>query len=473
MKGKKPTCTLLVAILILATTMVSVGADTQLTKLFVDPPTYTATQLGEVFTININIINAQNLAGYQFNLSYNTTLLDAMDAVEGPFPQPPIDCLVKINEPEGHIQMMVICGPTEGNGTLATITFNATYAGSASCALHLYDTELADINGEPITHEVEHGKYEFRILSLTVTTDKPFYHLEENIEINANLTLDSSPGQGLVALGIHDPKDSLIIARTLQVGVIPPGNITIVEVVPCDSGGTPKDSFKTGTLAHFNVTIENSGTEWKNVVITFNVYDANIFSLGTAWGIVPVGPGIHPGLLIKSFPIPDWACTGAGMVYAGAFTDWPDAGGVPYCPEKSATFNITGSTLGTETMEAKVSENVGNHSLTFKLAYNAKAGNYTVYAGSSYRGTATSAQVTNKTTFEVKLIGDVDGDGEVTVSDMLVLKVALTKIMLGIKNETELLAENPFLDITGDGEVTVSDMLVLKVVLTKIMLGLI
>ena len=76
-------------------------------------------------------------------------------------------------------------------------------------------------------------------------------------------------------------------------------------------------------------------------------------------------------------------------------------------------------------------------------------------------------------TVKIRPLGDITGEGKRTVSDMLVLKVALTKIMLGIKSETELLAENPFYDITGEGRITVSDMLVLKVTLTKIMLGLI
>ena len=404
--------------------MVSVGPETQLAKIFVDPPTYIATLLGEVFTININITNIHNLTGFEFKLSYNTTLLDALDAVEGPLPQPPIDRLVQIDDSEGYIWVFVTCNPTEGNGTLATITFNVTYAESASCTLHLYDTKLADTKGDPIAHEVEDGKYEFGILTLTVKMDNSSYVLGENVEIHGNLTLDGSPFQGLVALEVDNPTNYAIVVRTLQTGPAPPlGNITIVEVVPCDSGGTPKDSFEIGKLAFFNVTIENSGTEWKNAIITFNVYDANMVSLGIAWGIVPVSPGIHPGLLIKSFPIPEWAYSGAGMVYVNAFTDWPNAGGVSYCPEKSATFNITGSTLGTETPEAQGSENVGNYSLTFKLSrFGAKAGNYTVYASSSYRG----QQAINITTFEAILLGDVNGDGTVDIFDLKKLKLIIS-----------------------------------------------
>ena len=74
---------------------------------------------------------------------------------------------------------------------------------------------------------------------------------------------------------------------------------------------------------------------------------------------------------------------------------------------------------------------------------------------------------------KIRPLGDITGEGKRTVSDMLVLKVALTKIMLGLENPIILLAQNPFLDITGDGDITVSDMLVLKVILTKIMLGII
>jgi len=474
MKKKKPMCTVLVAMLILSITMVMtrVGADAPLPKLSVDPQTYTATQLGEVFTINITIANVHNLSVFQFKLGYNTTLLDALEAVEGPLPQPPVDCMIAIHDPEGYINIMVLCNPTEGNGTLMTITFNATYAGSASCTLHLYDTVLADINGDPITHEAESGNYEFVILSITVATNKPSYLPgEENVEINGNLTLNNSPHQGLVALEVIDPK-KVIVIRTLQTGPdTPSGNITIVDVIPCNNWGQPQDTFKKGKLAYFMVIVRNNGTESKNVTIAFNAYDNNMLPLDRAKSNpVLISPGAQ-GDYLSGIIIPEYAETGTGKVYASALTLMPKQGGVPYCPEASATFQITGSSGGGEAPGEQGSENVGNYSLTFKLlVHNAKKGNYTVYASSSYQGTATSTQAINQTTFEVRLLGDVNDDGEVTATDLAVLKSFLTKIMLGLITMEEALTQVPGADLNGDDQLTATDMAILKSILTNIML---
>jgi len=49
---------------------------------------YTATLLGEIFNVSISINNLDSdwrMAGIQFRLQYNSTLLDAIDAYEGPF----------------------------------------------------------------------------------------------------------------------------------------------------------------------------------------------------------------------------------------------------------------------------------------------------------------------------------------------------------------------------------------------------
>jgi parallel beta-helix repeat protein len=387
----------------MVTTMAGVDANPQPTKVSVDPQVYTATQLGEVFTININMTHVTNLKSFNFTLGYNTTLLDALDVAAGLFLQPARMPLKEINDSEGYIRASIEFAwswGVHGNGTAAIITFNATYAGSALCALDLYDTALTDPNTQPIDHEVEDGEYKFSILGLTVTTDKVSYSPEENVTINGNLTQDGFPSQGLLAIEVNNPNNYPTVARTLQIGnTTPPGDITVVEVVPCDSMGEPKNSFGKGSLAYFNVTVRNDGAEWKYVRITVNAYDGNMVPLpDVASVLTKVSPGVHPGL-IRSIPIPNWTATGNGSVYACAYTDWPRASGVPYCPEKNATFEITGSGQGSNSFPQS-SGTDGNYSLTFKLANNTAVGIYRVYVSSSYLGRT----LTNNTVFGVNAI---------------------------------------------------------------------
>ena len=472
MTEKKLACPFLVVMLIFSITIVSVDGDPPLPKLFVDPPIYTATQLGEVFTININITNVQDLAGFEFKLGYNTTLLDALNASVGPFPKPPISHIImQINELEGYVWIAVLCGPTEGNGTLATVTFKVTYAESASCALNLYDTILLNSKAESIPHDVADGNYEFAVLSITVTTDKPTYNQGETVKIQGNLTLDGSPQQGLVAIEVDDPDNYGIVRRTLQIGPTPPpGEIIIIDVVPCDMWGEPKESFSRGTNAYFNVTIRNNSTKGKNVAVTANAYDGNMVPLGAPTDYTTIGPGIST--FIMCIYIPSWACIGTGIAYASVFTDLPRNGGVPYCPEKSATFQITGSSSSSQSSGSSSTtenpETTGNYTLTFKLpVQNVKVGNYTVYATSSYLKQKTISTIT----FELILFGDVNGDGDIRSDDVFAVLAALTKKVKGIMTVPELLAENPRYDVNGDGDIRSDDVFAVLAALTKKVLG--
>ena len=395
MKEKKLTCILLVTILFLSisTAMASVSAQTQLPKLFVEPQTYTATQLGEYFTININITNVYNLTSVEFNLSYNTTLLNALQIVKGSFPQPPSTLTYIIRNPKGYLWLRLLCSPTEGNGTLVTILFRVTYEGSVSCTLHLYDTHLGDITGTPIPHEVQDGNYEFAIPSITVATDKPFYGAEENVSICGNLTLNNSPLEELVALEVLDPHKTIVV-RTLQTGLTPPPeNIVIVDMFQSDLWGDPSNiSVQKGQYVYFNVPVRNIGTESKDVTVTINAYDSNMVPLPSIKSTtIPLIPGTEGGF-VAGILIPDWASNGTGKAYASALTLMPNRGGVPYCPEKNATFNI-GSVQGAGS-GAQSSGYPGSYNLTFKLANNTKPGIYRVCATSFYQGrTLTSSAV--------------------------------------------------------------------------------
>jgi len=366
--------------LIIGMSMASISAS-PLPKLFVDPPTYHAAQLGEIFTINITIFNVTSLGVFEFYLGYDTTLLDALDAVVGPFPPDPYP-VVDINDPQGYIWISVECAPTQGNGTLAIITFNATYAGSASCTLDLYDTVIGDWKGDYVPHDVEDGYYEFVTRAITVATDKPLYLPGENVEIHGNLTL---PYEGLVSIAVNNPDNYGLVMRTLQMGTAPPGDINITELYPSDGYGYPKYNFRRGMdHAYFTVAARNSGTEWKTVVLTVNAYDGNMVPLLPVQSFkVSIAPGWATGF-IAGIWVSEWAYIGTGMVYASALTDYPKYDGAPYCPEKSATFGIIAGAGGgagaPETQGSGTNSTPQNYSLTFKLPPNAKTGIYRVYA---------------------------------------------------------------------------------------------
>jgi PKD repeat protein len=118
--------------------------------LSVDPAEYHAKKRGEIFGININLNNVSalwRLVGIHFRLKYDPSLLTVLSVAEGPFlgqfnqtPNPPHTFFISFVEKDGlfgpHILAGALIYPNstggfpgpfpEGNGTIATITFNVT-----------------------------------------------------------------------------------------------------------------------------------------------------------------------------------------------------------------------------------------------------------------------------------------------------------------------------------------------------------
>jgi len=498
MKGSGTLRGALIAVLVigLAAAAAKVGtAEPSLTLLYVYPPSYITTSLGE-FTVDVNVFNVSNLQGFEFRLGYNATILDVTGVTEGSFltsiPNVTFTFHSEEYPVEGYVRVyanIVSGGPANGTGTLATVTFNATYGGAASCVLDLYDTALTDPQGGLISHEVADGYYEFVVLSLTVMTGKPpppanyaqgyygqlywrLHYVDDWVYLYGNLTASEREG-GLVALQVVDPGGRSRVYRTLQTGPNPPaGGVAITALYPSDKMGNPASPpvFTAGSLegtadpAHFTVTVENSGTATVDVTVVINLYDSSgrpIGWEGFTWGL-------EPGTQVTSIEevlLSKWVSNGNGTVYASVFTGDPSAGGVPYCPERSTWFTITGGTdelLGGTTEPAGI---VADYNLSFRLHHSAWMwatfswnqtagwtwmGNYTVYVSSTYRG----AHVEEATTFISRVQGDASGDGRVTGTDLAILG------RNWYKSYTDPTFD-PRVDFNLDGRCTGSDLAIL------------
>jgi len=179
--------------------------------IYVDPPTYVAKRRGEVFDINVNIKDVTSdlhLIGAEFKLRYNTSILETEEAwvTEGDFLKGFAELAeentwfsVYVEDGSGIIGILILPNATGkwnppypgGGGTLATITFNATYrARDVSCDLELYDTILINDNLEEITHEVTHGHYAMALPLPTVKVTPEQYvatHVGEMFDVNVDI----------------------------------------------------------------------------------------------------------------------------------------------------------------------------------------------------------------------------------------------------------------------------------------------
>ena len=289
-------------------------------------------------------------------------------------------------------------------------------------------------------------------LTLTVTTDKPAYYPEENVTIHGNLTQDGTPvPDGLVAIHVKNPNDQTLVIRTTTTGAPPPGTpyVKIRSVIPCNSSGGPKDSFERGTLAWFNLTVTNYDIEPRPVLLTVNIYD----STNTPIAYDSTGPHLIAGRFTSSailcVVISEEATLGNATAYGNVYTNWPSSDGWPYCTEVSATFQITNGepsqSITTITPQAN-----GNYNTTFKLKYDVKAGNHTVYVTTRYMGKT----AVNNTTFHVKLLGDINSDGKVDYKDLYLILIAYGSTKEDPNYEPEA-------DFNRDGKVDYKDLYIL------------
>jgi hypothetical protein len=127
------------------------------------------------------------------------------------------------------------------------------------------------------------------------------------------------------------------------VDIYPPGVVTIeiVELTPCDEFGHAASSFMAGTTAYFKIIVRATSLKAEQILLTINLYD----SRGTAIGVISFnGPiGSETTTFRPGFPIPSTTRLGTATIYVNILTDWPHLGGIPYCPEKYATFEVVGS----------------------------------------------------------------------------------------------------------------------------------
>ncbi len=123
---------------------------------------------------------------------------------------------------------------------------------------------------------------------------------------------------------------------TFEVGWI----IEIVNVETVDQYGDPKKTFARGEEVYFNLTAKNLALVPKVMTFTVAIYDEQSVPIGQIVLHDWVMPSKSTEIFIVNIQIPGWACLGISTAFANAYTDLPQHQGVPYCPEKSTTFQI-------------------------------------------------------------------------------------------------------------------------------------
>jgi len=251
---------------------------------------------------------------------------------------------------------------------------------------------------------------------LNLSTDKQVYDVGDFVTVTGNVTVDGSPvTDALVAIQVDSPYQTPYILRTVQTGEITQQSweVNITEVIPCDSHGNPKTTFIRGELAYAKIAWKNYANEPKYIVVALYI---EYSTKAPCKAYFPLKGTAQPDsqYLIAPFEISSDAPLGTAKIYANIYTNEPKEGGVPYCPEKMATFEISSSSGGSSSAQWIEENNPNSNFKVNFLLWRAKTGTYYVYASTFYLGT----QVSNSLTFGVVLLGDIDNNGRVDMIDI-------------------------------------------------------
>lgn len=232
-----------------------------------------------------------------------------------------------------------------------------------------------------------------QLLEATVVTDNSEYFLRDPVNISGNVTYNDQPVQeGLVAIQVNDPSKKLSM-RTVPVETIPSENwsVTVLSILPCDSSGNPKTSFKRGGWAYFMINVRNNQITSKQVLITLSIYDNSSIPIR----LFSIEKTINPQTTESSMAviwIDEWATTGTAVAYVNVYTDWPRNWGYPYSPEKQATFEITKidesiyAQSFLESTEGVTQTATGTYQTMFRLSPEPPPGSYLVFVSALYKG---------------------------------------------------------------------------------------
>ncbi|MEM3576954.1 MAG: PKD domain-containing protein [Candidatus Bathyarchaeia archaeon] len=242
-------------------------------------------------------------------------------------------------------------------------------------------------------------------LYLAVSTNKPAYYIRENILIQGALKQDGTPiSNALVAVEIRNPSNLPIIFRTVPTGNISATTwpVNFVSLYPTDSiDGNPKYSFIVKQILYIRGTIKNFDSQPHSALVALTLYDGNNIPLGVWY---PMNPTLNPGesrtFSFMATRLDPWAYPGNATIFANIYSNLPKDGGIPYCPEKSVSFEIKRNPelSYSTTPPSTPPTNEGTFLTNLRLHPESKSGIYTIYTSTSKDSTL----IQNATTFQVE-----------------------------------------------------------------------
>lgn len=168
--GRDRIASLILALVFLLGVMSLKQVRAQGVSVYVSPEASTVSNVGSTFSVNISIQNVKNLYGWEFKLYYPNHILNGTRATEGAFLKAGgvqtyfmvANFTDSYYTTQGRVSILCLrvdpdAPGVDGNGVLATITFNST-SNDGPDGLHLADVRLSDPNATQIPCTIMDGE---------------------------------------------------------------------------------------------------------------------------------------------------------------------------------------------------------------------------------------------------------------------------------------------------------------------------
>jgi hypothetical protein len=285
----------------------NVNATLPTAEVSVSPSSVTSS-VNQNFMINVSVSGVSDLYGWEFILTWNSTLLDAVNVTEGPFLESGGGTTFftsTVNATDGS--MIVDCTLTGdvngvgGDGTLATVTFYVNNGGG--CPLHLSEATLVDSQDQQIQCQTADGYGNFTAPPSAAVTgiDVSRTVAAVGVDVSINVTVQNQGGS-------DGSSDVTVYANSLVIGTQP-------VFLPSGSSSGLSFTWNTDGVSFGNYTITayaspvsgendttNNGYSGGWVVVTipgdlngdFKVNLEDLVILALAYGSKPGDPNWNP-----------------------------------------------------------------------------------------------------------------------------------------------------------------------------------
>ena len=136
----------------------------------ITPYPVTSPAIGEQFTINLSIVEGENVGAYQFTVGFDETVLRYVESANGDY-LPPGSFFIPpvVSENAVTLSATSLTGVSNGDGTLATVTFEVVDVKESPIALS--DVILTDSTGKHLSVLANSGRIEPTLSSTSAVVD--------------------------------------------------------------------------------------------------------------------------------------------------------------------------------------------------------------------------------------------------------------------------------------------------------------